>query len=221
MIKFLVSILLLLSLSTNAFAFHYTHSGIASVTTSSTTNSGVVSLKDFSVLDVTAAVTVSTPAAKSFTAASDVNTATDVVTLGAHGYLTGLKGQLTTTTTLPAGLSLATDYYIIVVSSTTVKFATSQANAIAGTAVDITTTGTGTHTFTADSATTGAVKLQKNYAAPSETDAWFDIASSSQSYTGAVVLNWTYSGFGARQIRMVVTGTSGANSVVGYVQAKE
>jgi hypothetical protein len=54
---------------------------------------------------------------------------------------------LTTTTTLPAGLSLATDYFIIKVSDTTCKFATSYANAVAGTAIDITSTGTGVHTI--------------------------------------------------------------------------
>lgn len=55
--------------------------------------------------------------------------------------------QLTTTTTLPAGLSLATDYYIIKVTDLTCKFATSYANAVAGTAINITSTGTGTHTI--------------------------------------------------------------------------
>ena len=60
--------------------------------------------------------------------------------------LTGTRVRLTTTTTLPAGLSLATDYYVIRVSDTTFKLATSYANAIAGTQIDITSTGTGTHT---------------------------------------------------------------------------
>jgi hypothetical protein len=60
--------------------------------------------------------------------------------------LTGTEVRLTTTTTLPAGLSLATDYYVIKVSDTTFKLATSYANAVAGTAINITSTGTGTHT---------------------------------------------------------------------------
>jgi hypothetical protein len=55
--------------------------------------------------------------------------------------------RLTTTTTLPAGLSLATDYYVIKVSDLTCKFATSYANAVAGTAINITDAGTGTHTI--------------------------------------------------------------------------
>lgn len=60
--------------------------------------------------------------------------------------LVGTRVRLTTTTTLPAGLALATDYYVIKISDTTFKLATSYANAIAGTAINITDAGTGTHT---------------------------------------------------------------------------
>lgn len=62
--------------------------------------------------------------------------------------LTGTRVRLTTTTTLPAGLATATDYYVIAISTTTFKLATSYANAVAGTAINITSTGTGTHTVT-------------------------------------------------------------------------
>lgn len=61
--------------------------------------------------------------------------------------LTGTRVRLTTTTTLPAGLALATDYYVIKLTDSTCKLATSYANAIAGTAINITSTGTGTHTM--------------------------------------------------------------------------
>lgn len=61
--------------------------------------------------------------------------------------LTGTRVRLTTTTTLPAPLALATDYYVIRLSDTTFSLATSYANAIALTAINITTTGTGTHTM--------------------------------------------------------------------------
>jgi len=61
--------------------------------------------------------------------------------------LVGTRVRLTTTTTLPAGLALATDYYVIRLSDTTFKLATSYANAVAGTAINITSTGTGTHTI--------------------------------------------------------------------------
>lgn len=80
-----------------------------------------------------------------FTAATD-----DVLTFGAdHNLATGALVRVASSTTLPAGLTAATDYYVIRVSSTTIKLATSRLNADAGTAVDITDTGTGTHTLTA------------------------------------------------------------------------
>jgi hypothetical protein len=79
----------------------------------------------------------------------DVSVADNSVGETAHGYLTGLEGQLTTSGTLPGGLATATNYYLIRVDADNYKFATSRANAEAGTAVDITSAaGGGTHTFT-------------------------------------------------------------------------
>lgn len=78
-------------------------------------------------------------------AGTDVCTYTSSANLPSN-ILTGTRVRLTTTTTLPAGLALATDYYVIRVSNTTFKLATSYANAIAGTQIDITDAGTGTHT---------------------------------------------------------------------------
>lgn len=99
--------------------------------------------------------TVTTPAPKTFTAAT-----TDICTAAAHGYLTGLVLRGTTTTTLPAGLSLATDYYVIKIDANTFKLATSLVNANAGIAVDITSTGTGVHTLTATALAGGSYKTQ-------------------------------------------------------------
>lgn len=73
---------------------------------------------------------------------------TDIITMSAHELVPYSRVQLTTTGTLPGGLATATDYYIIRVTSTTSKLATSYANAVAGTAVDITDAGTGTHSVT-------------------------------------------------------------------------
>jgi len=104
---------------------------------------------------VVAAITNSAPVAAAFTAAIS-----DVCTSVAHGFLTGLKVQLTTTTTLPAGLSLATDYWVIKLTADTFKLAASLADALAGTAVNITDTGTGTHTITPAVIGGASVKLQ-------------------------------------------------------------
>ncbi len=55
---------------------------------------------------------------------------------------------LTTTGALPTGLSLATTYYIIRNSSTSIAFATSQANANAGTKITLSGDGSGVNTMT-------------------------------------------------------------------------
>lgn len=71
--------------------------------------------------------------------------ATDVFTSGAaHGFTIGDKLQGTTATTLPAGLSLLTNYYVISIPSTT-TFKLSAT--LGGPSVDATDTGTGTHTY--------------------------------------------------------------------------
>jgi len=78
-------------------------------------------------------------------ASTDICTYTSTTSYPSN-ILTGTRVRLTTTTTLPAGLALATDYYVIKVTDSTFKLATSYANAVAGTAINITDAGTGTHT---------------------------------------------------------------------------
>lgn len=72
---------------------------------------------------------------------------TDVLTHTNINLMPYTRVQVSTTTTLPAGLSAATDYYVIKVTDLTCKLATSYANAVAGTAIDVTDAGTGTHTI--------------------------------------------------------------------------
>lgn len=72
---------------------------------------------------------------------------TDIITHTNINLMPYSKVQVSSTVTLPAGLSAATDYYVIKVTDTTCKLATSRANAVAGTAINITSTGTGTHTI--------------------------------------------------------------------------
>lgn len=79
-------------------------------------------------------------------ATTDVNTATDVITLTGHTLADGTAIQFTTTGTLPTGLSLATTYYVVSsVASTSIKVAATAG----GAAIDITAVGSGTHTATA------------------------------------------------------------------------
>ena len=80
------------------------------------------------------------------------------LTDNSHGLITGDGPvRLTTTDTLPAGLALATDYWIIYLSANTYSLATSRALAFAGTAVTTTDAGTGTHTLS-DTADTMLIK---------------------------------------------------------------
>lgn len=71
---------------------------------------------------------------------------TDVCTSTATVPATSTCVQVSTTTTLPAGLSANTNYFIIKLSATTFKLATTIALAEAGTGIDITGAGSGTHT---------------------------------------------------------------------------
>lgn len=77
-----------------------------------------------------------------------VDTVNDKLTAAGHGLLTGDRFRLRNIAgALPAAtpaLSGVTDYFAIRVDADNVKPATSQANAIAGTAVDITGAGSGT-----------------------------------------------------------------------------
>jgi microcystin-dependent protein len=70
-----------------------------------------------------------------------------VVTLASHGFQTGDMIYLTTTGALPTGLSQNTIYYVINVTSSTFRLATSAANAAAGTAINTSGTQSGTHTL--------------------------------------------------------------------------
>jgi hypothetical protein len=66
----------------------------------------------------------------------------------ANDFKNYTKVRFTTTTTLPTGLSLNTDYWLVRQSATTAKVATSFSNAVAGTFIAFTDAGTGTHTLT-------------------------------------------------------------------------
>lgn len=74
---------------------------------------------------------------------------TDAAAATAHGLNTG-DGPVRVSNSggaLPAGLAAATDYWIVKVDADHFKFATSFANALAGTVIDLTTNGTGTQTL--------------------------------------------------------------------------
>lgn len=72
---------------------------------------------------------------------------TDIITASTHGLKNGDMVILTTSGTLPAGLSLATIYYVVQKTTNTFKLSTQSGTE--GPAVDVTTTESGdTHTWT-------------------------------------------------------------------------
>ena len=95
-------------------------------------------------------VDVNTPAAAVSASASQVTSSSGLLFTNttANGFALGLVVQFTTSTTLPTGISAATDYYVVPITATTYKVATSLANALAGTVVAYTNTGTGDQTAT-------------------------------------------------------------------------
>lgn len=95
---------------------------------------------------------------------SAVDTTADTVTISSHGYTTGLKGRLTSTGTLPAGVTTGVDYFIIAVDANTIAFATSLVNAQAGTKINLTDQGSSgaTNTFTPTSVAGGSIQLRKS-----------------------------------------------------------
>lgn len=89
--------------------------------------------------------------ALTFDGAADVSVADDTIHIKNHGLKVGQTGDVSTGGSLPTGLSADTAYYVIVVDGSTIKLATSEANAVAGTAVNITAVGSGTITYTPNS----------------------------------------------------------------------
>jgi hypothetical protein len=73
-----------------------------------------------------------------------VDPTTDKIFIDNHGFDTGRGVTPFTMNTMPAGLTSGTKVYAIVVDADSIKVASSIANALAGTAIDITTAGSGT-----------------------------------------------------------------------------
>ena len=103
----------------------------------------LVSAKNCIVRRINMTVTGGSDASYTFTA----NAGTDIITHAAHDIPTFTCVQVSSSGTLPAGLSASTFYWTVRQSSTTSKLATSYDNAVAGTTIDITDAGTGTHTI--------------------------------------------------------------------------
>jgi hypothetical protein len=134
----------------------YSSTVLAAQTLATTTNQQI-DLKGYDLVSLQVNYLNATTAGKTFTT---VNQTTGAATITAHGQVLGSVGQLTTTGGLPTGLSTSTNYYLIIVDANTVKFATSLANAVAGTDVALSGAGTGTQTFTPTTSAGNVIKAQ-------------------------------------------------------------
>lgn len=154
---------------------------------------------------VQATYTDATPAADTF-ADADVGVVANTITLTAHAFVTGLKVAATTDGVLPTGLS-ATNYWVIVVDANTIKLATSLANAVAGTAVDITAAaGGGTHTLTPASLGGVVVKLQTS----NDGTNFADLGSFTVTITAAGTQMWGLTDTNYKYLRVNHAASAGA-----------
>lgn len=129
----------------------------SAVTAAATVVPGIMCLVDVvGFYRVTAVTTITAQATTNTLGLSDTFTAnatTDILTYTStvnlpSNLLTGTRVRVANSGgALPTGLAAATDYYVIRVNDSGCKLATTYANALAGTAIDITAAGSGTQTI--------------------------------------------------------------------------
>jgi len=181
-------------------------------------NSNLSTIEAFETFGIVARWADATPGPLSFLAAA-VNVANNTFTITSHGLATGTVFQLSTSGGLPAPLVVLTNYYAIIVDANTIKVASSLVNAIAGTAIDITTQGTGTHTLTATALANASIKLQETDDM-SDANAWFDVVGSQQSISSSGNYAWEFETTCWPAIRGVVALDSGVLQVSFHITAK-
>lgn len=103
-----------------------------------------------SVNNATDTVTITPSTLQTVTVAqssSTINTSTDVITVPTNTWMTTGTPVVYTATGAAAPLVTGTTYYVINITATTIKLATTLALAMAGTAIDITSVGSGSAIF--------------------------------------------------------------------------
>ena len=182
-----------------------------------TTNTdAIIDISDARSLGIQVVADVNTPSAVVCASASAINATTNVFTKAAHGFVTGLKVQVTTSSALPTGISAITDYFVVVLTPSTFKLSDTLAHALAGTnIIDISDTGTGNQTFTPVAIAGCSVKTQKS----NDGSNWSD-AENAQNITadGSIwfsVVDPTY-----KHTRLYFAITAGSFSADCYFQVK-
>jgi hypothetical protein len=98
-----------------------------------------------------------------------VSLADNALSIIGHPFNTGDRVLVQSTSAIPGGLSSAISYYAISATANTIKLATSRANALGGSDIDIQSSGSGTITIASDeiftltrAGSSGSVTLQKD-----------------------------------------------------------
>ena len=157
----------------------------------------------------------SSDAAKLTITASPWSNGVDALfTKTAHGLIAGLEGQMTTSNALPTGLLTSTNYFVIVLSSSTFALASSLANANAGTRIQFTSTGTGNQTFTPVTISQ-VVKLQQS----NDNVTYFDVSGVTVTISSATAAStlWLVTNPPTLWHKIVVTPTAGALNLTAIV----
>jgi len=145
--------------------------------------------------------------------ASEVDVSADTLTIPSNGYPTGMVGELTTTGTLPTGLSTGTEYWVISVDSNTIQLAASYADALAGEAIDLEDQGTdgAVNTFTPTAISGGEILYERS----NDLIHWEELDSSAITEDTNVFLDETINTY--KWIRITLSIDSGSMTVSNYI----
>jgi hypothetical protein len=145
----------------------------------------------------------------------DVDIDTDEMAISSHLMETGLKVRLTTTGTLPSGLSTGVDYFIIAIDANTIQLASSLARALAGTPIDLLDYGASeaVNTVTPSALAGATISIQKSNNDEDYSDVATPTAIAADGTVWFEVLNPTYKFF---RIKYVLT--AGSLSAENYIR---
>lgn len=154
------------------------------------------------------------------------STTTDIISLPGNTFGLGIPVALSTSNGGPiGGLTTANTYYVIIVDSNSIKLATTNANAVAGTAIDLTSISTQTtaHNYTLTSipplgTVTGIWQVTN------DTANWFNVGTGSTTLQSPYVSTSTFVDFGQTNERFrrfnVTVSTAGAYTVKVTINGK-
>lgn len=180
--------------------------GAGTTTATSAPTIETINLAESKSAVIAAIVDVTSHTSGAFTAA-----VTDICTKSAHSFVTGIVVQVSNSGgALPTGLSAGTNYYVTRIDGDTFYLATTLANALAGTKIDITGAGSGTHTITPTAFAGGALKLQGTL---DDGASWVDVPNETKTITADSTEVWELDVIRYPDYRIYPTLTAGSMTV--------